>query len=260
MQGFGGTVVSAFADLVRSEPGRPFLTSYDDTSGERVELSAATFDNWVTKLANLLVDEWDLQPGEPVRVDLPAHWQTFVALMGTWSCGLVVCTDPAVAVAASIVGPTAVAGGTVASDFVLACSLRPLGQAYGTPLPTGWEDWANSVTTQPDVIVMPRVVRAVDAARVTPGGTATHADLLDRGGSAAQRLGLRPGGRLLTDVNPASTDGLDVALLAPLVTGSSVVLLPDSSDARREAVAAQERVTCEAVFRHQVREQENHRP
>ena len=33
------------------------MTHYDDATGERVELSATTLENWVSKTANLLQDE-----------------------------------------------------------------------------------------------------------------------------------------------------------------------------------------------------------
>src|SRR5215212_9596422 len=72
------------------DPARPLLTYYDDATGERVELSAATLDNWVAKTANLLQDEFDVGPGSTVAVALPVHWQTAAVLLGTWSCGAAV--------------------------------------------------------------------------------------------------------------------------------------------------------------------------
>jgi uncharacterized protein (TIGR03089 family) len=39
------------------DPARPLVTHYDDATGERVELSATTLENWVSKTANLLQDE-----------------------------------------------------------------------------------------------------------------------------------------------------------------------------------------------------------
>ncbi len=41
---------------VADDPARPLITFYDDSAGERVELSVVTFANWVAKTANLLVD------------------------------------------------------------------------------------------------------------------------------------------------------------------------------------------------------------
>ena len=62
---------SAPVEALRTDPGRPLLTMYDDfpTPGsERIELSVTTFDNWVSKTANFLLDELMLEPGEPVAV------------------------------------------------------------------------------------------------------------------------------------------------------------------------------------------------
>lgn len=73
--------------LVRASSPKPLITFYDDASGARVELSRATTANWAAKTANWLVDEWDVEPGAPVAVDLPAHWQTVGVFLGAWWCG-----------------------------------------------------------------------------------------------------------------------------------------------------------------------------
>ena len=52
---------------LRADPSGPFLTFYDDATGERIELSLTSLENWVAKTANLLVDELDLEPGDVVR-------------------------------------------------------------------------------------------------------------------------------------------------------------------------------------------------
>ena len=145
--------------------------------------------------------------------------------------------------AVSVVGPAAPAGPQPTGQ-VLACSLRPLGQGFTTVLPEGWLDFATEVPPQPDALLMPQVVTETDSALVEPTGRLTHADLVRRGRTSAAAIGLAPGGRLLTDLNPATASDIAVALLAPLVTGSSVVLLLNASDDRREKVASQERVTC----------------
>jgi uncharacterized protein (TIGR03089 family) len=72
---------SILRSALAKDPGRPLLTMYDDQPApcsERIELSVATFDNWVSKSANFLLDELMLEPGEAVAVPLPAHWQTAV--------------------------------------------------------------------------------------------------------------------------------------------------------------------------------------
>lgn len=250
------TVVSSLRDMVDANPGRPLLTMYDDATGDRVELSGATFDNWVCKLVNLFVVDWDLPPAASIRVNLPAHWQTFVALVAAWSAGLVVTRERSPGVAASVVGPDDLGSTDHAADHaadheyageVLACSLRPRGQRFESPLPAGWHDWGAEIPAQPDQIVLPRQVHPGDPGLLEPKGAISHAEILERGRAAAERLGLARGDRLLTDLNPASTEGLDLGLLAPLSVGASVVLLTHASETRRAVVSAQERVTCEAV-------------
>src|SRR3954447_14274442 len=66
----------------------PLVTFYDDATGERLEFSRRTFDNWVDKTANLLVDGLDAQPGDTVLLDLPLHWQTAVWFFACWKAGL----------------------------------------------------------------------------------------------------------------------------------------------------------------------------
>ena len=79
------------ADLLSSalaaDPARPLLTYYDDAVGERVELSVATFANWVAKTANLLQGDLATEPGDRVALLLPAHWQTAVWLMACLAAG-----------------------------------------------------------------------------------------------------------------------------------------------------------------------------
>ncbi len=237
------TVVAALAAALHSAPGRPFVTMYDEATGERVELSVTTFDNWVCKLANLFRAEWDLDPGQRMSISLPPHWQSMAVIVAAWACGLSVTLGPDDMAAASVVGPEALAGPTP-PGVVLACALRPLGRPFTTPLPPGWLDFALEVPAQPDALLLPYPVAPEEAALVTSAGTATHADLVDRGLLEAAGLGLLPGGRLLTDLDPASTAGIGVALLSPLVTEASVVLALSASPDRRHVIAAQEQVTC----------------
>jgi acyl-CoA synthetase (AMP-forming)/AMP-acid ligase II len=205
------TVIAALAGALRSAPGRPLITMYDDSAGERVELSVATFGNWVYKLANLFGGDWGLEPGDLVSVQLPTHWRAAATTVGAWTAGLTV---------------------TFRSTPGAATSLLR------------WDDFAAEVPGQPDELVMPSPVTGPSLALADASGTSTHADLVRRGLAAADAVGLGQGGRLLTDLNPANEAGVDIALLAPLVTGASVVLILDATTERRERIAAQERVTC----------------
>ncbi len=89
---------SILAAALSADPGRPLLTMYDDgpaLASERIELSVATFANWVAKTANFLLDELMLEPGEPVAVPLPAHWQTAVIEVAVLVAGGRLTDEPA---------------------------------------------------------------------------------------------------------------------------------------------------------------------
>src|SRR5690606_21134952 len=134
------------ADLLSSalaaDPGRPLVTFYDDATGERVELSVATFANWVAKTANLLQDELSAEPGDRVALLLPAHWQTAVWLLACASVGVVAdvaSPDPG---AADIVvsGPDTLDAARACSGARVALALRPLGGRFPQP-PEGFADY-----------------------------------------------------------------------------------------------------------------------
>src|SRR3954452_23397583 len=102
--------MTTFADLLatslRSDPGRPFLTFYEERTGERVELSVTTYANWVAKTASLLVEEHDLERGDVLLIDLPVHWLGPVFLGAAWTAGLAVAFPASTATASAVVcGP-----------------------------------------------------------------------------------------------------------------------------------------------------------
>jgi uncharacterized protein (TIGR03089 family) len=241
------TILDAVARALRHDPGRPVVTFYDDGTGERVELSLATFDNWVSKIANLCSLELMLDLGDQVSVELPTHWQASVATVGSWAAGLTVQTDPTNEVQLRVVGPDGVAAyhDDARADHVVACSLRALGGPFVDPLPAGWLDFAVEVPPQPDAMMSAARPTASDVAVRGYDADMSHADLLQRGLDAAASLGLRPGGRLVTDSDPADPDSMILTLVAPLAIGASVVLVAPTTAERRTAIAAQERASVE---------------
>ena len=237
------TAVDALARAVKTDPGRPLVTFYDSGSGERVELSVATVDNWVCKLVNLFSVELALEPGDDIVVDLPTSWQSSVVLLAAWSAGLVVSLRGGGAPALRFVGPSALRQ-PVESDHVVACSLLPLGGPFASPLPSGWLDFALEVPGQADVVLAPVAVSPTDKAVRTVSDDWSHADLHHRATRRAHDIGLQIGGRLLTDLNPASDDGLVTCVAAPLMMSSSVVLAVNAVAVDRARIAEQERATC----------------
>ena len=138
---------------LRRDPGRPLLTWYDDGTGERVELSVATYANWVAKAASLLVEEHDLERGDVLLVDLPSHWLGPVFLGAAWTAGLAVAFPSSdVAPNAVVCGPASLATWAPRADDlpVLACSLLPMGVRFAEPLPPGVHDVGVEVWGQPD--------------------------------------------------------------------------------------------------------------
>lgn len=85
---------TTLADLigwqVQREQHRPLLTVYDDVTGGRTELSYATADNWASKTANLLAEEFDLAPAASLALDVDGHWTTAVLVLACWKLGAAV--------------------------------------------------------------------------------------------------------------------------------------------------------------------------
>lgn len=216
-----------------TDPSSPLITFYDDATGDRVELSAATFANWVAKTANLLVDGLGLAPGDRATVRLPMHWQALVVVAGCLTAGLEVTTG------AAADGP-AVAFGTaadalpVAADLVL-LSLRPLGRGLEQSVAGVW-DYAVEVPGYGDRFVGP-----------IPAGTdlaidgSTHAQL----GHAARA---EPRGVRRILLAPDGDPYVDAAIfvntyLAPLAGGGSIVLCRHCDPATLDRRAVSERAT-----------------
>jgi uncharacterized protein (TIGR03089 family) len=209
--------VTTPADLLAYElardGSRPFLTYYDDASGERVELSVATTANWVAKTANYLIDEYDVDAGDLVTVRLPLHWQTVVVLLACWSVGAQVSFDDGSSEGSSddsIVTFATPGVATVGDTVVL--SLAPMGV-----------DFSRLVAAQPDTF-----------AAINPSGE----DLVE-----AAAIDLPHSARVLTVLPYDAADAISYGLIAPLAGGGSVVLVAHPDAAKLAGHAETERVT-----------------
>lgn len=241
------------ADLLRSalaaDPARPLVTFYDDATGERVELSVATFANWVAKTANLLQGDLAAEPGERAALLLPAHWQTAVWLLACSSVGVVadVGGDPAAADHV-VAGPGGFEAGLACRGERIALSLAPLGRRFPTP-PEGWADYAVEVPSQGDRFAPFVPVDADEPALVVGSERFTGAELVARARADAERRGLTDGSRLLSELAYDTWEGLSAGLYAPLAAGGSVVLCRNAGGLSEEELAKRvesERVTATA--------------
>lgn len=224
------------ARALRANPGGPFVTFYDEASGERQELSTTTYANWVAKASGLLVDEHGLERGDSIRIDLPTHWLATVFLGAAWNTGLVV-TD---ADGSDSSGPDAVVCGPDTVEIwaegagkrpTLACSLLPFGVRFADPLPQGVHDVGIEVWGQPDAFTPLDPPAADDAATSWSGIERSHADLFGGEGNGARLISTTP------SASPAGTE----LLAALLAGGGSLVLATNATDERLAALADSER-------------------
>lgn len=221
------------ARALRTDPGGPLVTFYDEASGERQELSTTTYANWVAKASGLLVDEHGLERGDSIRIDLPAHWLAAVFLGAAWNTGLVV-TDSE-SPDAVVCGPETLSAWADGAGKrpTLACSLLPFGVRFADPLPQGVHDVGIEVWGQPDAFTPLDPPASDDAATSWIGVETSHADLFGGEGNS---------GRLLSTVPSASPAGTEL-LAALLVGGGSLVLVTNATEERLAAVASSERAT-----------------
>jgi uncharacterized protein (TIGR03089 family) len=220
--------------LLAGDPARPLLTFYDDATGERIELSGATFANWVAKTANLLRDECDVEPGAAVAVLLPAHWQTAAALCAVWSCGAEVVADPVGAEVA--LSDSDGLGAAADAGLVVGFSLDAFGRGLGEALPPGAVDYATEVRVHGDHFD-PLAPVPDDAPALV--GTDV-AGVVATARARAAELGLTADDRVLSTGGwPLATSG---GLLAVLAAGASLVHVrhPSPDQERR---AGTEKVT-----------------
>jgi uncharacterized protein (TIGR03089 family) len=225
------TVIAAFAAVISTDATRPFLTYFDDATGERTELSGATLGNWIAKTANLVTDGAGLGPGDAAAVRLPVHWQTAAVLLGCWSAGLAV----------SLTGrepvPIGFASAELLHDMVTAeayaLALTPLAMPFRPGPPAGAMDFAMEVRGYGDHFNGPRI--APDASAYVSG--VSHGDLVE----AARAVPIPTGTRVLID-GDVVTDPVEW-LVAPLLAGSSVVLCRNLDPTRIDARLASERAT-----------------
>ncbi|MWA05503.1 AMP-binding protein [Actinomadura sp. LD22] len=271
------------ADLLRlrlaGDPSRPLVTYYDDRvrpdqptptdlpGAERVELSARTFDNWVAKTANFLVDGLAAEPGGRVVLALPPHWQTAVWLMACWSAGLVAePVDPATVLERAAAGseplgasgPYLLAAAEEVLDVVLAdpgvdaeaeeivgLSLHPLGGPLAD-CPVGVTDYAAEVRSYGDRFAAgPEVSPDLPALTVTKT-TLTGAELVAEARAAAAKWELDADARLLTDLPFTTLDGVMAGLVAPLASGASVIIQRNFDKAALDRRVTLEHVTAVA--------------
>ena len=199
----------------------PLLTYYDQSTGERVELSATTTANWVAKTSNFLVDDLDADGSTRIRIGIPTHWLRFVWILSAWNVGAAV-VDTA--------GDIGLSGPELEADerHKVAVSLRPLGGRFVAE-PAGFLDLGAEVPGHGDHFFAMDPPTA-EALAIEIGGVArTHADLLATSPEMRRIL-----------VEPGTVERDAELLVAALLGGGSLVVVTSATAAEIARVAEQE--------------------
>jgi uncharacterized protein (TIGR03089 family) len=229
--------VNGLLHQLLTDPGRPRVTWYGPAD-ERVELSGKVLLNWVSKTANLLVDELDAEPTTTVGLALPAHWRTITWLLATWAVGGHVVVAPTGPVDVLVTADPA-AGDAARAGHVVAVALPAMATKFGSPLPKGTVDAAAEVRTQGDVFNARLAPTGDDPAFTAGGKTVPYRDLVPSARITSLGAGIYKGDRVFTGAGPA--DAL-VAWLGVLALDGSIVLHHDA-DAEDGPLLRQEHVT-----------------
>jgi uncharacterized protein (TIGR03089 family) len=246
---------------VRTNGHSPFLTFYDDRSGERTELSYATFDNWVAKTANLLCEEFDAGSATRVAMALGTHWTTVVVAFAAWRIGACIAPIPIDQsgvparlheLLRSVRPDVVVASEDVADELPHGPPVVAVGGGFGGRLTVdvpGALPYAEQVLAFGDDFDDPSVALSHSALLVpSPWADRTVPIILDQGNLLAGALTLVQWGGLaaedrLLSASLGPVDGLVLGLVAPFLSGGASVLIRNSDPGSFARKVRDERVT-----------------
>jgi uncharacterized protein (TIGR03089 family) len=240
---------------------RPLVTWYHGAAGQRVELSRASFGNWVAKTANLLVEELGLEAGDRAAVLLPSHWLGPALLAACWRAGI--STVPVGPGAQREAAAALLADAGCAAGFVHESLLAEVPARFpGGPPPLlvvtddllGRSDaelgaaqpFARLAASMPDHFDGQRAAPEAEALLVAEHGGArswTQADLAGAAADLGARLGLRDGDRLYSGLGLDRAAGVVAGAAVPTMLGNGVVLERDPDPRAVPGRLAAERVT-----------------
>lgn len=242
------TIPTLLTTLAR-DGGQPRLTWYG-ADGERIELSGAVLANWVNKTTNLLVEEFDAEPGTSVAMDLPPHWRTLVWALAVWRAGaqLRLVDAGSAPLSPALTGTPDVVltarpdvwvpEGQRSRTQLVAVSLPALARRFDGDLPSGAVDAASAVMTYGDQL---GYVPPADpgATALSGAGVALEVDHAALLGWAAEHAGAAPGTgeRVLVRTSGAADGvaGLLARALSVWASGGSVVVLGPETTAAMDA-------------------------
>lgn len=216
--------MSFLQPLLAADPASPRLTVYDESTGARMEFSATTLDNWVSKIANMMTQEFDAEADTRIVLDVPVTWQAAVIPLGMYAVG---CTPLFAAEEDSREADIVFTSLERIDDWpdaedIVVVSGDPFGRGVeesGGQLPVGTVDFSPTVRFYGDQYFGPTTELAgfaregVEAKRYLVGGWAT-------------------------------SEEFDTRVMAPLAAGGSAVVVTGiASTERLESIATMEKTT-----------------
>ncbi|MDN5716633.1 MAG: TIGR03089 family protein [Janibacter sp.] len=169
------TPAEVLAHIIRTDSAAPRITCYDEvpgpTAGERVELSARVLGNWVSKAANALQDEWDIEPGSVVHIAMRPHWRQLYWAWAVWSVGAVLDLDGQGAADLVVTDDPAALPHDGPSVLVTRAALA---RSAGVSLPDGVMDEAADLSTHGDLFSPWAEPGSEDIALRVAGGETTY--------------------------------------------------------------------------------------
>ncbi|GAA2816538.1 TIGR03089 family protein [Saccharopolyspora taberi] len=224
--------------LLTSGGPKPLVTYYDDATDARIELSRLTVGNWAAKTANWLVDEIDLEPGTPVSVALPAHWQTVGVLLGAWWAGAHVVDAPDGAEVAFVPADDLDRGD--GAHVVAAVGLDSLG-APVRGLPDDVVDYVSDIRAHGDDFL---------AITPVPGDSpallgATVDEVVRTARERAEAVGIGRDDRVLSTLDWTLPAGAVDGLLTVLAAQAALVQCANPDPAKLDRRRSDERITVE---------------
>jgi uncharacterized protein (TIGR03089 family) len=232
------TPEGCFDDLLAAAAAAPFVTYYDEATGDRAELSARSLANWVAKTHFLLTDELGLGVRDAAMIALPAHWISVPAILGCLTAGLELVDDPDRADVAFVAPETTLQAAAVPDVYAVAPSSAAVG--FGGDVPDGVADYVLAVRPQPDAWGSVRLAGGPDDPCLEG---LTRAEVVERARDRARDRGVAAGARMLTTRDWAVPADLIDALFVPLVQRGSLVIVRNAAEDVVERRMQQEKAT-----------------
>lgn len=223
-------------ELLSADPSVPRLTCYDETTGGRTDLSATTLDNWASKIANMLHDEFDLDPGDAAWIDLPPIWQAACIIVGAERAGVELSDDDPLVVFTTV-GKLSEWEEKFPDAYLAAVTDDVFGRGVvetGGEIPPGVVDFGPEVRLHPDGYIG----MGPDAGQVLIDG-ATPEELTVRAKKVAEEAGLDDGARVISQgwAGGPTADEWIRSVLAAWSVGGAAVIVRDGDDERLERIA-----------------------